>query len=421
MNYYQITPDIDFTDETFLSPVPSNNPSSDEDDDPNWLVLTSSKKKPSLSPKKSQNGNIDHEISFKSTNAFENRLHRDDDVKQVAGRNDEHNLIDNSPQRIGISSSLHVGVGNSDISENEENGNVACSELNVVMRRKKDKTKFNVDYNQTNCNINSTMPQYDNTNSLNNNCFPNISDINNSESVTSSPQKSNRLSKILDGVASYAASYMYHPSTAEENTSNLISWDNDNIFTTPYCKQNANSNYECPNNNFRNTLPISAEVPPLVLSDLSPEENPIQEDSVTRRIDELFDSLKPTKEDEAYNYKKPQQNSVSCVVRRRQKHGRENAYVNHRKSLGEELVNISTRKLQTVSGYFGDWTKWLRTAEEELNEAEFHQKCKLNVGQQSYGRNTNFEGIRTMHGIIPSNSLNNAAAHQRHISSNKKG
>ena len=88
-------------------------------------------------------------------------------------------------------------------------------------------------------------------------------------------------------------------------------------------------------------------------------------------------------------------------MRRRQKHGRESAdnNANHRKSLGEGLVGMSTRKLQTMSGYFGDWTKWIRTAEEDVTkESEYH--TKLNLGQQSksltYEINTNWgEGRNT--------------------------
>ena len=100
------------------------------------------------------------------------------------------------------------------------------------------------------------------------------------------------------------------------------------------------------------------------------------------------------------NYSLVEQTSNSSssnnnVVRRRQKHGRAIAdnNANHRKSLGEGLVGMSTRKLQTMSGYFGDWTKWLKTAEEDVNkESEYH--TKLNLGQQSkslsYEINTNW-------------------------------
>ena len=76
-------------------------------------------------------------------------------------------------------------------------------------------------------------------------------------------------------------------------------------------------------------------------------------------------------------------------------------------------MDLSTRKLQTMSGYFGDWTKWIRTSEEGVSEeTEFYRK--LNLGQRSslsYEINTNCEVRKTMgsSSIQAKSVLNNAA------------
>ena len=411
MNYYQITPDITFEDDASLTPSPSNSPTSDEDDDPNWLILTSSKSKPTSSVKQLQKG-----CSISNKTALDNSV-EEKFVKQnenhVYGENCRNNLIDNSAQKLSSSiSTLHPSTANKN--DNLENGNNAKQTQGVVMRNKRDKSSLSLDLNQESSSKTTSHT------SLNNN--GSFDDDSHGANCDETVRNSNRFSRILDGVVNYAAGYMSNNNsskdeTEDENTPTLemISDANDNIFTQSlYGKLhdiNVDSGYSDHYSNNYNSFTrtyssIPREVPPLVLSDLSPEQKPCQEDAITKRIDELFDSLKPSSEElertdaTQCNKKQLQQTSISSssnnnVVRRRQKHGRASAdnNANHRKSLGEGLVGMSTRKLQTMSGYFGDWTKWLKTAEEDVNkESEYH--TKLNLGQQSkslsYEINTNW-------------------------------
>ena len=465
MNYYQITPDITFEDDASLTPSPSNSPTSDEDDDPNWLILTSSKSKPTSSVKKLQKGN---NIKKALDNSAEEKLHQPNE-NHVYGENCFNNLIDNSTQQhCSSNSALHLSSAHTN--DNAENGNIVKHTTNtgVVMRKKRDKSNLSLNLNQGN-----TPKTTSQNTSLNNN--GSFDDDSHGANCDETIRNSNRFSRILDGVVNYAAGYMTNNNTfkdarEDENTptAQTISDANDNIFTQSlYGKlhdinvdsgysDHYSNNYNSFTRTYSSTIP--REVPPLVLSDLSPEQQPcVQEDAITKRIDELFDSLKPSSstileraDATQCNKKQNLQTSISSgsnsnVVRRRQKHGRESAdnNANHRKSVGEGLVGMSTRKLQTMSGYFGDWTKWLRTSEEDLNkESEYH--TKLNLGQQSksltYEINTNWGEGRNTTGrnrggssmimkdstnSMPSkNGLNNAAvvSHDecQNTSSNKK-
>ena len=443
MNYYQITPDIDFEDDVSFTPSPSNSPISDEDDDPNWLILTSSKSKHSSSSDKLQKGHMDKNEASKFDNSVKGELYKTD---KVDGGKNLNKVIDNSAQKIGLSSTTTQRP--SCENNNGENGNAEHTKTPVVMMRKKNRDKTNLNLNlDNNHQLNTRVDDshYTDT-SLNNNgsSEDNIHGANYDRAASNS-RNSNRFSRILDGVASYAVGYMHNiPKEVEEDetpSAELISDDNCNIFTQSlYGKLhdiNVDSGYSdnysdnC-YNSFTRTYNLS-EVPPLVLSDLSPEEQTCQEDAITKRIDELFDSLKPSATTDATqsNKKQEKQNSINnSVVRRRQKHGWDSAYSNHRKSFGEGLVDMSTRKLQTVSGYFGDWTKWLRTSEEGVTEeAEFYRK--LNIGQRSTiscEKNTNCKGgnsMRCSSNISSKSVLNNAAVlhneRQKTSSCNKKG
>ena len=417
MNYYQLTPDITFEDDASLTPSPSNSPTSDEDDDPNWLILTSTKNKPTSSIKQLQKGK-----TIRNENVLDNSVKekfQQPNENHVLGENCRNNLIDNSAKELSSSTSI-LHSSSSSINDNAENGNISKQTPGVVMRKKRDKNSLSLNLNQGN-----TLKTTSHT-SLNNN--GSFDDDSHGANCDETIRNSNRFSRILDGVVNYAAGYMTNNNTSKDEvedgitpTSEMISDANDNIFTQSlYGKlhdinvdSGYSDHYSNNYNSFTRTYPtIPREVPPLVLSDLSPEKQPCQEDAITKRIDELFDSLKPSATElertdaSQCNKKLHQETSISSsrnnnVVRRRQKHGRESAdnNANHRKSLGEGLVGMSTRKLQTMSGYFGDWTKWLKTAEEDVNK-ESEWRTKLNLGQQSkslsYEINTNWgEGRNT--------------------------
>ena len=444
MNYYQITPDIDFTDDVSFTPSPSNTPISDEDDDPNWLILTSSKSKQSLSSDKLQKGHLDKNETSKFDNSVKGELYKTD---QVDGRNNLNNAIDNSARKIGSSSTATQRP--SCENNNVENGIAEHTKTPVIMR-KRNRDKINLNLNlDNNHQLNTRIDDshYAHTSLNNNGSSGEHINSANFDRAASNSRNSNRFSRMLDGVASYAAGYMHNiPKEVEEDetpSAELISDDNCNIFTQSlYGKLhdiNVDSGYSdtysdnCYNSFTRTYNSAPNEVPPLVLSDLSPEEQTCQEDAITQKIDELFDSLKPSATTDAIqSYKKQEKQSPisNSVVRRRQKHGWDSAYTNHRKSFGEGLVDMSTKKLQTMSGYFGDWTKWLKTSEEEVTEeAQFYRK--LNVGQRStisYEINTNCDGRKSMRcsSSIPSKIvLNNAAVlhneRQKTSSCNKKG
>ena len=98
MNYYQITPDIDFTaddDSPFTSKSPSNSPTTDEDDDdPNWLILTSSKNNPSTNSKNLQKSRVDSPGLYKVDISVEGN-HYKTDANHADGK-DRLNFLPNN-------------------------------------------------------------------------------------------------------------------------------------------------------------------------------------------------------------------------------------------------------------------------------------------------------------------------------------
>ena len=424
MNYYQITPDIDLEDDrSSTSSSPLNMPTSDEDDDPNWLVLSSSKfQRPSSGTNNLQK---QHNNEKASLSELDNSLGQDKFSKAVMRQKVDKekilsNLIDNSARKEELPSTMQNPSTLGNENNNAQKDNLDFQKHNVVLRKKNmgNRNELSLDLQNNHESLKDANIQVCRTTSPNNNGSFDENVGTSSDKPNHRSRNINRLSKIWDGVASYAAGYINTNDTSQEEyeeeiepPSHLISDKNDNIFTQSLHEKlhDINMDYRYANNNYNSFTQtytsVQNEVPPLILCDLSPEENNgyQKEDEITKRIDDLFDSLKPLEESASVerathhdNEMEMQQFSEPFVRRRQKLENKGTAYnKNYRKSFGEGLVDISTRKLQTMSGYFGDWTKWLKTAEEEVNEEnEFHRK--LNVGQpnttESYEAHTNFEG-----------------------------
>ena len=139
MNYYQLTPDITFEDDASLTPSPSNSPTSDEDDDPNWLILTSTKNKPTSSIKQLQKGK-----TIRNENVLDNSVKekfQQPNENHVLGENCRNNLIDNSAQELSSSTSI-LHSSSSTRNDNAENENILKQTPGVVMRKKRDKNRL---------------------------------------------------------------------------------------------------------------------------------------------------------------------------------------------------------------------------------------------------------------------------------------
>ena len=413
MNYYQITPDIDFNDESSSSSSPSNPPTSDDDDDPNWLILNSSKMKHVSSSIKSTSNNGRPCIRSNGSKCPSNMgLSISDEGKTRLYRSSD-----------GLGSGNEIMVVGRPINEdpavkisNASKCRVRCAEINQMDRG----NSRNVLTEASNEGKASSSILHINA--------TNKDDLVNSNVTTNTSKSGNPFNKILVGVTSYAAQYINNAPKNDKNILNSPCSDNSN----EYRKTDTGCYYEYADKNCNiSHLPdLPDDVPPLVLCDLSPSEVHPQDVSINNRISELFDSVKaiPTADDTTlYNHEQAQRIFANSVVRRRPKpgqrcRGQKSVPSNFRKSFGGELVNISSRKLRTVSGYFGDWTKWLRAAEEDVNEAFYCQNGELEVEHCGYEINTNCEegNVSSINSITTSHFLNNTT-HQRRVSSRRKG
>ena len=140
MNYYQITPDIDLEDDrSSTSSSPLNMPTSDEDDDPNWLVLSSSKfQRPSSGTNNLQK---QHNNEKASLSELDNSLGQDKFSKAVMRQKVDKekilsNLIDNSARKEELPSTMQNASTLGNENNNAQKDNLDFQKHNVVMRKK---------------------------------------------------------------------------------------------------------------------------------------------------------------------------------------------------------------------------------------------------------------------------------------------
>ncbi len=86
------------------------------------------------------------------------------------------------------------------------------------------------------------------------------------------------------------------------------------------------------------------------------------EDPIATRICELFDEMQDDDDDDD-----EQQLEEAVIRRRRVSLGVDNSSSSN--AAGSKGAGFFTRRRQTVSGYFADWTKWLRQGQQQETTA----------------------------------------------------